>query len=408
MKILLINKFFFLKGGAETSFFATAEILERKGHKIIFFSMAHPENLNTPYSKYFIPHVKFENSESIFQKIKESGRILYSNKARKKVEQLIKTEKPDIVHLHNIHHQISPSILHTFKKFGIPVVMSLHDYKMVCPVYTLFRKGKICEKCAGKRYYHCLIQRCSKDSFTKSFLNVIEMYIHHSFLEIYDLVDIFISPSKFLKEKINVMGFKAKIFHLRNFVNIGEYAPSYSWNEESIVYFGRLSYEKGLFTLLQAFKELEIKCKIFGDGPIRKELEEKAKKENLSNIYFLGHRPKEELRRNIQQSMFVVLPSEWYENSPFSIIEAFALGKPVIGSNIGGIPELVENLKTGLIFEPGNPHDLREKILYLLNNRDQIPDFGKNARIFSEQNFNHRIHYSGLMKLYELAIAKHG
>jgi glycosyltransferase involved in cell wall biosynthesis len=408
MKILLINKFFFLKGGAEASFFATAEILERKGHKIIFFSMAHPENFDSPYSKYFISQVKFEDSGSIFQKIKASGRMLYSIKARNKLEQLVKAERPDIVHLHNIHHQISPSILHTLKKFGLPIVMSLHDYKMVCPVYTLLRKGKICEKCKDKKFYHCVFQRCSKDSFSKSFLNSIEMYIHHNILKIYDLVDIFISPSKFLKEKINVMGFKAKIFHLRNFININEYAPLYSWNEESIVYFGRLSQEKGLFTLLQALKELEIKCKIFGDGPLRKKLEEKAKRENLANISFLGYTPQEKLRKDIRQSMFVVLPSEWCENNPFSVVEAFALGKPVIGSNIGGIPELVENFKTGLIFEPGNPNDLREKILYLLNNRDEISDLGKAARKFSEQNFNPKKHYSKLMKLYQLAIEKHG
>lgn len=408
MKILLVNKFFFSKGGAETSFFSTAEILELQGHKIIFFSMAHPENFKSPYSKYFISQVKFENSGSIFQKIKESGRIIYSSEARKKVEQLVKTERPDIVHLHNIHHQISPSILHTFKKFGVPVVMSLHDYKMVCPVYTLFRKGKLCEKCADKKYYHCAFQRCSKSSFTKSVLNTIEMYIHHKILKIYDLVDIFISPSEFLKNKMNTMGFKAKIYHLRNFVNLNKYSPFYSWNEESMVYFGRLSQEKGLFTLLTAIRELQIKCKIFGEGPIRKKLEEKAMKENLANISFLGHTPQEKLIKEIRQSMFVVLPSEWYENSPYSIVEAFALGKPVIGSNIGGIPELVENLKTGLTFEPGNSNDLREKILYLLSNRDGISDLGKTARKFSEKNFNPKKHSSELIRLYQLAIEKHG
>ncbi|MFQ6082628.1 MAG: glycosyltransferase family 4 protein [Candidatus Aminicenantia bacterium] len=407
MKILLVNKFFFLKGGAETSFFDTAEILQANGHKVVFFSMMHLENLDSLYSKYFVSRIDFENISSFIHKIKASGRILYSLEARKKLEELMKKEKPDITHLNNIHHQISPSILHTLKKYNLPIVMTLHDYKIVCPVYTMFSKGRTCEKCKGRKYYNCVLMRCCKDSYLKSFLNTLEMYLHHSILHIYDLVDVFISPSKFLKDKIVEMGFNAKVFHLPNFINVNDFIPSYTWNENTIVYFGRLSYEKGLVTLLSALKGLDIKCKIIGDGSLKESLKLKVKSEKIHNIEFLGYKFGDELRNEIKSSACVVLPSNWYENNPRAILEAFALGKPVIGSRIGGIPELVKDYKTGLTFEPGNPNDLREKILYLFNNLDKMIEFGKNARKFVEKNFNPEKYYQELMKIYRIAIEKH-
>ena len=407
MKILLVNKFFFLKGGAETYFFDTANVLENNGHKVIFFSMALQVNFDSPYSRYFVSRVDFENTSSFTQKIKASGRILYSLEAQKKLEQLVKREKPDIVHLNNVHHQISPSILPTLRKFNLPVVMTLHDYKMVCPVYTMLSKGRICEECKGRKFYHCLFNKCSKNSSLKSFLSTLEMYLHHNILHIYDSVDVFISPSKFLKGKIGEMGFHAKVFHLPNFINIKDLIPSYTWEENTIVYFGRLSHEKGLFTLLSAIEGLEVKCKIIGDGPIMENLEERVKEKALTNVSFLGYKPQKVLRTDIQKSMFTVLPSEWYENNPLAVVESFALGKPVIGSRIGGIPELVEDYKTGLTFKPGNSDDLREKILYLLNNSEKIIEIGKNARRFVEQNFNPNKYYQNIMRIYQLAVKKH-
>lgn len=400
MKILLANKFFYLKGGAEVSFFETAKLLESKGHKVIFFSMQHPKNFPSIYEKFFVSNVDYEKS-ALKDKIDASLKLLYSFEAKRKIKDLIKREKPDVAYLNNIHHQISPSILGAFKQFNIPVVLALRDYKMVCASYSMLADWKICEACKNKKYYYCFLKACVKDSKAMSFINTIEMYLHHKILHIYDLVDVFISPSEFLKSKVEEMGFKGKIIYLPNFVKIEDFKPQYNWEENSIVYFGRLSKEKGLFTLIDAMRDTKgIILKIIGDGPIRGDMEKKVENENIKNVLFLGYKSGENLRNEIKKSMFTVLPSEWYENNPRSVIEGFALGKSVIGSRIGGIPELVKDGETGLTFEPGNSVDLRSKIEYYTNNPDKVVKMGKNARLFAEKDLNAEEHYRRLMEIY--------
>lgn len=408
MKILLINKFFFLKGGSEKSFFDTANLLQKKGHSVVFFSMSHPDNFESRFSKYFLSEIDFERTKNFKSIWKAFFRILYSGEARNKLKKLVQEESPDIVHLHNIHHQISPSILHPLKNFNIPIVQTLHDYKVVCPVYTMLSQGQLCERCRDRKFYHCSIQRCSKDSFSKSILNTLEMYLHHSILRIYRLVDAFISPSQFLIDKVNEMGFKGKFFYLPNGINTEDYANTNTWENHTIVYSGRLSKEKGIYTLLQAVKGLPIECKIFGDGPEKENLALMVKRENIVNVSLCGYVSQTQLQSEIQKSMFVILPSEWYENNPYAVIEAFAMGKPVIGSRIGGIPELIKDHKTGLTFEPGNAEELRKNVLYLLNNSEKIISLGENAQSFIEHDYNREKQYQELMKIYQFAIEKHG
>jgi glycosyltransferase involved in cell wall biosynthesis len=405
MKILLANKYYYLKGGAEVSFFETAKLLENKGHKVVFFSMQHPRNYTSEYEKYFVSNVDYEK-KGFRYKIAILLKLLYSLEAKKKIEKLIEREKPDIAHLNNIYHQISPSILHSLKKIRIPMIMTLRDYKMVCASYLMLNNRNVCDACKDGRYYNCFIKSCVKKSRAKSLLNTIEMYLDHKILNIYDLVDVFISPSRFLKSKLEEMGFKKKIVYLPNFVNLEEFQPEYSWQENSIVYFGRLSKEKGLFTLIEAVKGLDVKLKIIGEGPIRESLEHRAKSKEIKNIEFMGYKSGEDLKNKIRKSMFVVLPSEWYENNPRSIIEGFALGKPAIGARIGGIPELVRDNETGLTFEPGNADDLREKIKELLGNSSLLKKMGENARRFVETELNPEKHYQKLMEIYQRAKEK--
>jgi glycosyltransferase involved in cell wall biosynthesis len=403
MKILLANKYYYLKGGAEVSFFETAKLLEIKGHKVIFFSMQHPQNYASEYEKYFVSNVDYEN-DGFKNKIDASLKLLYSFEAKKKIEELIAREKPDIAHLNNIYHQISPSILHSLKKFRIPMIMTLRDYKMVCASYSMLNNGNVCEACKDDKYYNCVLKGCVKYSCGKSLLNTIEMYLHHKLLHIYDLVDVFISPSRFLKSKLEEMGFKGKIVYLPNFVRLEEFKPQFEWQENSIVYFGRLSKEKGLFTLIEALKGIDIKLKIIGEGPIRKSLELGVRSNEVNNVEFLGYKCGEELKNEIKKSMFVVLPSEWYENNPRSIIEGFALGKPAVASRIGGIPELVKDKETGLTFDPGNANDLSEKIKELLGNKSLLKKMGENARRFVEVELNQEVHYKKLIEIYNAAM----
>ncbi|MFH0926568.1 MAG: glycosyltransferase family 4 protein [bacterium] len=407
MKILLINKFLYPKGGDAVTTLNTGELLTKQGHEVTFWGMQHPLNPSYPYKDLFVSHVDFHNKNGIYQQLKTSFNILYSFEAKNKIEKLIKIKKPDIIHLHNFAHQISPSILNVFKKYSIPSVMTMHDYKLVCPSYTMLLNGIPCEKCKKGNFYFCLVNKCTKNSCLKSLISTIELYLHHKILNIYGLVNTYISPSKFLKSKCEEMGLKQKIEYLPNFVNAEEYKPSYNWSEGSILFFGRLSEEKGLFTLVEAIKGLDIKLKIIGEGLIKETLEKRVKNKGIDNVQFLGYKTGEELKNEIRNSMFVVLPSEWYENNPRSVIEAFALGKPTIGAKIGGIPELVRDNQTGLTFEPGDSNDLRSKIECLFNSPEKIVAMGKNARAFVEKELTAEKHYTKLIEIYKQAMCKY-
>jgi len=284
MKVLLANKFFFQKGGAECIFFDTAKLLESKGHEVEVFSMKHPSNLPSKNIEYFISNINYDH-DRIGHKIRNSVKLLYSFDAKKKIEKLLKDTKPDIAHLHNIYHQISPSILHSLKKHNLPVIMTLHDYKLVCASYLMISNGMICEACHNGKYYNCFLKHCVKDSSLKSLLNTVEMYLHHKIFHIYNLVDVFISPSRFLMEKVNEMGFKGDIEYLPNFVSPESFDPGY----KSICYIGRLSIEKGIETLIRSVKGLNIKLKVIGDGPMMDDLKALKENENVHNVEFLGY-----------------------------------------------------------------------------------------------------------------------
>ena len=407
MKILLVNKFLFPKGGDAISTLSSGDLLSKKGHKVFYWGMEHPKNRAFPYKEYFVSYVDYNRPSGPFQQLKDALNILYSLEAKNKMDALLKIIKPDIVHLHNFAHQLSPSILDAIEKHNTPAVMTMHDYKLTCPAYSLQSNGLICGKCSGGRFYNVMLNRCTKGSLAKSVVNMLEMYLHHEILHIYEKVDLFISPSRFLMEKTKEMGFKGDIACLPNFVNLKDYPqPSYEWNEPAIVYFGRLSPEKGLMTLCEVVKGLDITLYIIGDGPQKKALTEKVDLEGIKNIKFWGHQPQDKLIELVSKTMFAVMPSEWYENNPRSVIEAFAMGKPVVGSRIGGIPELVRDGETGVSFEPGNADDLREKIQTLLNDRERIVEMGKNARKFVETEFNQEKHYGGLMAIYKKAMVR--
>ncbi|MCD6565165.1 MAG: glycosyltransferase family 4 protein, partial [Bacteroidales bacterium] len=217
-------------------------------------------------------------------------------------------------------------------------------------------------------------------------------------------IDLFIAPSKFMMNKVEEMGLNYQITHLYNFIDIFQYEPVYSSEGKTICYFGRLSPEKGLFTLIEAMKDVDGELKIIGDGPLRSDLEENVRIGNMTNVSFLGYRKGDELQKEIKESRAVVIPSECYENNPRTVIESFAMGKPVIGSEIGGIPELVRNNITGYTYQPGDPHDLKEKMTLMLNDVDKCIEMGNNGRKLVESEFSEERHYHKLMKIYESLI----
>ncbi len=421
MDILHINKFHYYRDGASNVYLRTAHLLEEHGHRPLFFSMNDFENtLPCDTGEYFLPYIDFSSRNiSMAKKLQIAGRFLYSFEAKRKLSMMLDKYPVDIAHIHNIYHHFSPSILHVLKKRNIPMVMTLHDYKLFCASYSMLAGNRICEDCSERRYYNVIKRRCVKDSLVKSALSALEMYLHHNILNIYDNIDIFISPSIFLRNKLIEKGIKKEIIYLPNFIDVTMFDGFTSGaddngqdKENSIVYFGRISEEKGLWTLMNTAriisrkKNMDIRFKLIGEGAFKKRLLEKVKTEGIGNVRFFDHMSGEVLYREVKKSMIVVLPSEWYENNPLTVIEAFTMSIPVIGSRIGGIPELVKDGVTGLTFEAGNSEDLAARIEYLMNNPDKIAEMGRNAKAYVKEELNSEKHYKKLMEIYGMAISK--
>ena len=404
MRILQINKFFYLKGGSERYMFNLSKLLEEKRHSIAFFSMDHPNNVKSSWSKYFIKNVNYNKSLSLKEKINLFKNTLYSREAEKNLSKLIDYFKPDITHVHNFNHQLTPSVLVALKKKGIPIIATLHDYKLVCPSYLMLNHGSVCELCKGGRFYNCLRTRCHKNSLSKSMLATLESYLHHNILNSYRHIDRYICPSLFLMNKLQYMGFKGDLISIPNFVDLKNLEFANSSEKNKIVCWGRLSHEKGISTLIKAVSKMNIELDIIGDGPIKSTVERKIKTQNIKNINIIGCLSGDELFNRIRKSSVAVITSQYYENNPIAILEAFALGMPVIASRIGGIPELVKDDETGLLFQPGDVDDLRNKINKLLGDQDKIKKMGRNAKALIEKKYNPQTHYIELMRVYDSVI----
>ena len=272
MKVVLINKYLYRRGGAETALFNQAELLESRGHSVSVLAMEHPRNIAPRWPAAFVSPVVTEGRPSPAEAARSAGRMLYSFQARRRLDDLLRRVKPDVAHLHNIHHQISPSILHTLRRRRIPAVMSLHDLKLACPVYTCLSGGKVCDRCRGGRFYWCVLKRCNRGSLARSALSALEMALHRFVFRFEKLIDFFLVPSLFLMEQLQAMGFKARFFHLPHFLDISGFVPEFKGPERpAYIYFGRLDPEKGLATLARAASGLPWTCTLIGDGELRPE-----------------------------------------------------------------------------------------------------------------------------------------
>lgn len=402
MKILMVNKFYYIKGGSETYYFSLKDLLEKNGYEVIDFSMEDEKNFESKYSKFFVNNVDYNKEQSIFSKMKEAKKIIYSTEAKKKLELLIKETKPDIAHLHIFQHQLSLSILDVLKKYNIPIVYTAHDLKMICPNYKMLTHGEICERCKDGKYYNCLKYKCLKDSMAKSGVAMMEAYIN-KWRKAYDKIDYIITPSKFYMNKFIEFGIdKNKITHIPNFLNTEAVEYDKLANQNYFLYFGRLSEEKGVITLIKAMKGIKSTLKIVGTGPLKDEIEKYVEDNNCNNIEVLGFKSGRELNTIVANAKAVILPSEWYENGPYSAIEALKLKRPLIGSDLGGIPELVNEGKSGFIFRNGNVNDLNEKINKLNNlAKENLSCFQECAYDIFINQYTDKRHYNDLINIYE-------
>lgn len=396
MKVLLVNKFLYPKGGSETYIFKLGEILTSYGHKVEYFGLENPQNIVGNSADSYVSDIDF--SEGIKKNLKAPFRIIYSSQARKKIRAVFEKFQPDIVHLNNIQFHLTPSIILEAEKFrketgkALKIIYTAHDYQLICPSHGLFdSQYNVCEKCLNGSHINCLRKKCIKNSALKSLLGVADAYFwKHS--KAYTYIDKIICPSVFLKNKLDTQKrFADKTVAVHNFI---EPQTVDSVNKEGyILEFGHLSKDKGTNTLLEAAKNMpEYRFVFAGFGKAEKDIDK------VSNAEYVGFKTGDELKNLIRKASCSVYPSEWYENCPFSVIESQMYGTPVIGSRMGGIPELIKEGETGLLFEAGNASDLEKKLRSLLENPAKLNEFIQNCKNIEIET--PKSYYDKLMHIY--------
>lgn len=399
MKILIVNKFHYLKGGSEKYYFELAELLREHGHEVAFFSMKDEKNIKTDCKEYFVEPIDLNTGSKL-----KALDVIYSKENKKKMEEALDEFKPDIVHLNNFQRQLSASIIDPIKSRNIPIVFTAHDVQAICPAITMMDNDKnICEKCMKGKYLNCIKKKCNKGSTLKSIVGALEGYYYRAKNIYAKKIDFIITPSEFYREKMIEDGIpENKIKALHNFVELKDYDLEVS-DEGYALYFGRLSKEKGILNLINAFTKLkEGKLYIAGEGPEKETIEKIIKENNLENrIKLLGFLNSDQMKETIRKCKFVVVPSIWYENCPYSVMETLAIGKPVIGADIGGIPELVINDRSGLTYKYDDIEDLSNKMKKLFKNEELVKEFGTNAKKQANELYGKDVYYKNIMSIYE-------
>ena len=406
MKVLMVHKFYYIEGGAERYMFNLSGLLQKQGVEVMPFAMKHPRNEFTPQSKYFVDYFEPDKdlaNLNLINGIKATSRVLYNFQAQKKLTSMIKDTQPDLAHIHGVYHHLSPSVLFALKKKDIPVVFTLHEYKILCPSYLfLDNEGSVCELCAGRYFWRPIFKKCFRNSFAASSLVSLESYIH-KWLKTYSRkVDLYLSPSKFLQNKMIEYGYpENKIEWLPYTIPIDQYVPNYN-HKDYFVYVGRLSHEKGIVELVRAMKKIpKARLKVIGTGRLADDLQNFITSENLTNVELLGYKQGNELNEIVKNAMFVAVPSVVYDNSPLSIYEAFAHGKPVVGADIGGIPELIDEGEDGFLFKAADETSMVNAINCMLECKHELPNMGKLAREKAMSLFSPTAHINQILEIYK-------
>ncbi|HET7608092.1 MAG TPA: glycosyltransferase [Gammaproteobacteria bacterium] len=353
--LLSINNYYYPRGGAEVVFFRHNGMLHDAGWDVVPFAMNHRMNVGGERSE-FVNEIEYgRETDGVVTKIRNGLKAVYSFEARTKLARLIDRAGPDLCHAHNVYHHLSPSVLGLVRKRGIPLVMTLHDLKIACPAYSMLTHDGICERCKDGRLYQVVTHRCMKGSLALSALVMLESYLHLLLGSYMRNVDRFLVPSRFYLRKLGEWGFPAERFeYVPNFVAAESFEACYEPGAR-FVYFGRLSREKGVATLIRAAAEARVGIDVIGTGPAERELRALAADRD---VRFLGYLTGTKLNAAVCSARAVVVPSEWYENAPLAVLEGAALGKPLVVSRIGGLQELVVDGESGWSFEAGSVDEL--------------------------------------------------
>ncbi|MCK4547509.1 MAG: glycosyltransferase family 4 protein [Candidatus Eisenbacteria sp.] len=411
MQILMANSFHYERGGDCTYTFALTRLLESKGHRVIPFATRHPLNLPSEYDTYFAPAVDYDQLESrggLRAAVRVLRRAISSREAREALERLLAEIRPDLAHFQGIHRHLTPSIIGPLRSAGVPIVWTLHDYVPICPNTHFYCRGEICEACRPGRFYRAPLRRCKRDSMGASLAAAVEAYAHRR-QRVYSRVDHFIAPSRFLARKLVEHRFPStKVTVVPHFMELDRFKPT-DQDEGFALFAGRLAEEKGLRTLIEAKARLGSgDLRIAGDGPLREEMEATVARRGISGVRFVGLKTREEVRELASRARCLILPSIWYENFPFAVMEAFALGKPMLASRIGAIPDLVTENEDGLLFRAGDAGDLAEKLGTLLADRELAVRLGASGRAKAETEWSPQAHWQRLNTVYQSVLKPSG
>lgn len=399
--MLHLNRFHAYIGGKEGYIFEVSDRLAAAGIESVHFCLAEEGNAPSPFAEYFPP--------ALFGKrrvrLKSVAARLYNMNARRSLERLLTDYPVQVAHMHS-HHHLSVSVLDVLRARGIPVVWTLHDYHLICPVGTLFTSGQPCERCLGGRYLNAVIHRCSQQGLGGSLLSAAESLLLH-WRRVAEQPTRFIAPSQFVLDKAAKFGLPYE-----RMVRLPYFAPTDRWQHSSacqgnvVAFVGRMYPSKGAHLLLMALAQLGSRAchvVIAGDGPERHTLESYAR-EHALDVTFLGHADRETVRAVLEQARFLVVPSIWYEVLGIVILEAAALGRPTLGAAIGGIPEVIADGETGLLFKAGDVDHLAAQLDWMLRHPRAVDEMGYAARRRAELLFNPQSHVQRLVEIYEAAI----
>ena len=424
MKIVLCNKYYFINGGTEKYLSGLLQQLPRDGHKPVGFSVRYAGSWPSPYARYFLPppgdarqtHLK-QIRFSPISLLRHLERSIYSIEARKRLSQLLKVERDVAVgYILNIYNYMSPSIIHTFRRQGIPVVMQLADYNLLCPSYSFLRAGRPCTLCINGAYHHGVRYRCVRASLPASTVRAVSMSVQR-WLKIYHLVDAFVVPCRFMRDRLVDGGFDPRRIHLMRYpVNELAVLPKTRTanrpHKAYIIYFGRLSYEKGLDTLVRAFQELSEPLDLLLVGRSQEgeaqRLKNLIRPDQAARIHFTGFKSGKELQRLIAGACFSVVPSRWYDNAPISVYESFSLETPVVAADIGGIPEQIRDGVNGKLFPPDSQPGLLEAMRWMLADPKRLQQMGRAGRDYVANELSLADHTKALTQLFESLAKQRG
>ncbi len=403
MRILHVNKFLYRRGGAEAYMEDVAALQSEAGHEVSFFGMAHPENTHNEWADFFPPQIELDPLPAgLRDRAQAAARALWSTTARRGMVQVLREFRPDVVHFHNIYHHLSPSVIKPARDAGAATVLTLHDYKLACPSYLFMSQGQVCDVCIDGKFRHAVQRRCKGGSLVGSALLAVETGLHRH-TRAYGGIQVFVCPSRFMRDKMTEAGvFPDRLTVVPSFVDLAAPAKDpLPRTAARIVYASRLAPEKGVDVAVAAMAELpEATLHVAGEGPEHARLRELADRCAPGRVFFLGRLSKPAVAELIASASAVVAPSRCYENLPLTVLEAMAAGRPVVGSALGGIAELVRPGVTGQLVPPDDPSALANALRALLQSADVGARMGERARAVIADEYSRERHLAMLTRLY--------